>query len=66
MTYPHEYSRDLSGYGAVPPNPHWPHGARVAISIVLNIEAGAELNLADGDERNNSVYEINELVEVRA
>ena len=63
MTYPHEYSRDPSGYGAVPPNPHWPHDARVAISVVLNIEAGAELNLADGDERNNSIYEINELVE---
>jgi allantoinase len=63
MSYPPEYTRDFQGYGACPPNPEWPNQARVAISLVLNIEAGAELNLADGDERNNSVYEINELVE---
>ncbi len=63
MSYPTEYARDFRGYGPHPPNPHWPGGARVAISMVLNIEAGAELNQADGDERNNSVYEINELVE---
>jgi len=29
--------------------------AQVAVTIVFNIEAGSELNLADGDERNNSV-----------
>ena len=63
MAYPDEYSRDFRGYGATPPHPHWPGEARVAISLVLYLEAGSELNLADGDERNNSVYEINELVE---
>lgn len=63
MSYPPEYTRDFRGYGPNPPNPNWPDQARVAISIVLNIEVGAELNQADGDERNNSVYEINELVE---
>lgn len=62
-TYPPEYARDLRGYGAEPPDPMWPENARVAVSIVLNVECGAELNLGDGDERNNSVYEINELVE---
>jgi len=63
MPYPSEYARDFQGYGAEPPDLRWPDGARVAVSVVINIEAGAELNLADGDERNNSVYEINELVE---
>mgnify|MGYP001821808811 CR=1 FL=1 len=30
--------------------------------LVLTVEADSELNLADGDERNNCVYEINALV----
>lgn len=63
MTVPPEYARDFVGYGSDPPHPQWPEQARVAVSIVLNFEAGAELSLGDGDERNNSVYEINELVE---
>jgi hypothetical protein len=51
-------ARDFLGYGASPPNPNWPGGARVAVSFVLNIEEGAELSLADGDERNEPVHEI--------
>ncbi|OYU48539.1 MAG: chitin deacetylase [Rhizobiales bacterium PAR1] len=35
----------------------WPDGARLAVSVVVNVEEGAELSLADGDERNESVYE---------
>ena len=57
------YPRDFRGYGSKPPDPRWPGGARVAVSLVLNIEAGAELSLADGDERNESIYEIVEEVE---
>ncbi|WP_269537748.1 polysaccharide deacetylase family protein [Cerasicoccus fimbriatus] len=60
---PSYYPRDLKGYGDQPPNPNWPGGARVAVSIVVAVEAGAELSLADGDERNESVYEIIEPVE---
>ena len=52
------YSRDFRGYGPNPPNPHWPHQARVAVSFVLNIEEGAELAISDGDSRNEGVYEI--------
>lgn len=55
--------RDLKGYGAHPPSPEWPNGARVAISIVMNVEAGAELSIDVGDERNEAVYEIVEPVE---
>lgn len=60
---PSYYPRDLKGYGDQPPNPNWPGGARVAVSIVLNAEAGAELSLADGDERNEAVYEILEPID---
>ena len=55
--------RDFRGYAGSPPNPHWPEKARLAVSIVINIEAGAELSLANGDEVNESVYEIIEKVE---
>lgn len=50
--------RDLDGYRGRPPHPHWPGEARVAVSLVVNLEEGAELSVADGDERNESVYEV--------
>lgn len=50
--------RDLGGYGRTPPNPHWPGNARVAVSFVLNFEEGAEYSVADGDARNEAVYEV--------
>jgi chitin deacetylase len=34
-------SRDLLGYGGSPPDPGWPGGARVAVSLVVNFEEGA-------------------------
>lgn len=42
-------SRDLVGYGAVPPDPHWPGGARVAVQFVINYEEGAENCVLNGD-----------------
>ena len=41
--------RDLVGYGERPPDPHWPSGARVALSIVLNYEEGGESTTLEGD-----------------
>jgi putative urate catabolism protein len=41
--------RDFVGYGRVPPRPHWPGGARIAVSFVLNYEEGGERNVLDGD-----------------
>ncbi len=55
-----EDGRDFHGYGDRPPDVVWPGGARVAVSLVLNIEEGAELSLSAGDERNESVYEVTE------
>ena len=43
------YPRDLLGYGATPPDPQWPGGAKIAIQIVVNYEEGGENNLLHGD-----------------
>ena len=53
-----QIGRDFLGYGARPPDPCWPGGAQVAVSFVVNVEEGAELSIADGDERNEAVYEV--------
>lgn len=50
-------TRDFLGYGGTPPDPQWPHEARVAVSFVINVEEGAERSIADGDERNEGTYE---------
>ena len=43
------YDRDMIGYGANPPDPKWPNGARLAINFVLNYEEGSEASFSDGD-----------------
>ncbi|MEL7099481.1 MAG: allantoinase PuuE [Pseudomonadota bacterium] len=48
MTQP-RYPRDFHGHGATPPDPKWPGGARIAISLVLNYEEGGENCLLHGD-----------------
>ncbi|WP_248763319.1 polysaccharide deacetylase family protein [Pseudarthrobacter sp. SSS035] len=48
--------RDLIGYGEQPPRGSWPNGARVAISVVVNFEEGAERSIAAGDEADEDVY----------
>ena len=55
--------RDFFGSGSHPPRADWPGDARVAVSLVLNVEEGAELSIADGDERNEKVYEVVDEVE---
>jgi chitin deacetylase len=44
-----DYPRDLIGYGASPPHPHWPGEAKVAVQIVLNYEEGGENAILHGD-----------------
>lgn len=41
--------RDMRGYGASPPDPRWPGGARLALQIVLNYEEGGENCVLHGD-----------------
>ena len=55
-------SRDLLGYAGSPPDPRWPGGARVAVSVVVNFEEGAEYSIADGDGENEAVYEIEQRI----
>ena len=44
--------RDFKGYGRNPPDPRWPGGARIAVNINLNFEAGGEHCLLEGDDRS--------------
>jgi putative urate catabolism protein len=46
--------RDLVGYGATPPDPRWPNGARLAVSFVLNYEEGGERSVLEGDAESES------------
>jgi len=43
-------TRDLIGYGASPPDPRWPGGARIAVQFVVNYEEGAENSVLNGDQ----------------
>ena len=55
--------RDFAGYRSAPPAVRWPGGARLALSLVVNVEEGAELSIGMGDERNEFIYEAVERVE---
>ena len=50
-----EDDRDYVGYGAHPPHPHWPGGARIALNINVNFEGGGERSLMDGDGTSEGV-----------
>ncbi len=50
--------RDLLGYGGVWPDFAWPNGARLAVSVVVNFEEGAELQVGDGDARSEAMGEV--------
>ena len=56
-TQPETQGRDFRGHGEAMMGRAWPNGARLAVSVVVNVEEGAELSLSHGDERNDSVYE---------
>ena len=43
------YPRDMRGYGANAPDPHWPNGAKIAVQFVLNYEEGGENCILHGD-----------------
>ena len=50
-----EPPRDLVGYGRNPPHPQWPGSARVAVYFNLNVEAGGERSLLEGDKVSESI-----------
>ncbi|MEO9823194.1 MAG: allantoinase PuuE [Paracoccaceae bacterium] len=43
------YPRDMTGYGANPPDAKWPNGAKIAVQVVVNYEEGGENNVLHGD-----------------
>lgn len=50
--------RDFVGYGRSAPRAEWPGGARIAVSLVVNYEEGAEYSLLDGDGHHESNGEV--------
>lgn len=50
--------RDLRGYGRARPDIVWPNGARVAVSLVVNFEEGAELAIEQGDAETEHYGEV--------
>ena len=49
------WQRDYIGYGANPPDPQWPAGARIAVNFNLNYECGGESNILDGDDSSEGM-----------
>ena len=50
--------RDLVGYADKPPQIKWPNGARLAVSVVVNYEEGAEHSILRGDQYSEQVGEL--------
>jgi len=50
--------RDLVGYGRNVPQVQWPQQARIAVSLVVNYEEGAEYSLLDGDSHHETNSEV--------
>jgi peptidoglycan/xylan/chitin deacetylase (PgdA/CDA1 family) len=50
--------RDFVGYGRRIPQIRWPDDARIAVSVVINYEEGAEYSLLDGDSHHETNGEV--------
>ena len=51
--------RNFFGYGDTKLKINWPGNKKIALSIVVNIEEGAELSVNSGDSKNEYIYENN-------
>lgn len=56
-------TRDLLGYAGQWPAITWPNGTKLAVSLVLNFEEGAEEQVGDGDARSERLGEVLSVVE---
>ncbi len=54
--------RDLHGYGVEKPRIEWPNGAKLAVSLVVNFEEGAEFSIEQGDDHNERMSEVMSVV----
>jgi allantoinase len=59
------FPRDLVGYGANPPHPHWPGEARIAVNFVMNYEEGSEYNVHDDGFSESTLTESGGLSDVK-
>jgi peptidoglycan/xylan/chitin deacetylase (PgdA/CDA1 family) len=48
-------TRDFVGYGRHPPHPRWPGDARIAVNFNLNVEAGGEHSILEGDASSEDI-----------
>ena len=55
-------ARDLIGYGGTPPRVEWPNGARLAVSIAVNFEEGAERSIEAGDAAGEAIGEVTTVI----
>lgn len=55
--------RDLTGRAGHEPDMVWPNGARLAVSVVVNFEEGAEHQVGDGDPASERIGEVISVVE---
>lgn len=55
-------TRDLVGYSGRWPDLTWPNGARLAVSVVVNFEEGAEQQVLDGDPASERIGEVISIV----
>ncbi len=51
-------SRDLIGYGGAWPDLTWPNGTKLAVSVVVNVEKGAEQQVLDDDPASERIGEL--------
>lgn len=58
-----EPNPDLIGYAGRWPDFRWPNGARLAVSVVVNFEEGAELQVGYGDAQSERMGEVISVVE---
>lgn len=56
-------ARDLLGYGGSWPDFTWPNGSRLAVSVVVNFEEGAEQQVIDGDPVSERMGEVISVVQ---
>jgi peptidoglycan/xylan/chitin deacetylase (PgdA/CDA1 family) len=47
--------RDFVGYGRNPPHPRWPGEARIAVNFNINVEAGGEHSILEGDKASENI-----------
>lgn len=55
--------RDLTGYGGQWPDLTWPSGKKLAVSLNVNFEEGAEWQVGDGDPMSERLGEVISVVE---